>query len=190
MTAEMHTKEIQNGQLIDVTYTAKAKTIHIPSNFVTSSNSVNYDYALISFGDFTDTSGNIADTADYKIQFGVMSNYFEEEGKKELTSVGFVYNDATNSVSRYQSTGEIISMQSVYPNEYRYRFHMKAEGINGKSGGMTYFDSNVSEDERPIINNCSVVGITTHINTTEPHESYGVKITPTLLRFYLQNSNI
>lgn len=191
VTAYIHTKELYNGSLIDVTYKTEAQSLHVPSYYVTLNNNykVNFDYGLMTFDEFSFHSsqnnkhqGNGIDIEDCIINLGVMSDYFADGYTgNSVTVTGFT--NGTNGYTRYSSTGTLISM-SNYPAEYGYRFHSSAICPAGKSGGVTYFDSFANNQS---ITNRSAVGINTH---TSGGDTFGIRIDPSLIRFFKENPNI
>ncbi len=164
--------------------TAKARYIHIPKDY-TESNSgtpkrVNHDYALIYVEE---------DLSDYKVNVGVMTNYFMTT-EQNLTTSGFTAYDEGNQ--RYFSEGPVATMDHLpYEKAYRYRSFGICAG--GKSGGMTYFKSlfpynDPDEGNEKVYRELkSVVGINT---SSSGQDTYGCRMTTTLLRFYFQNDNL
>lgn len=145
-----------------------ARYIHVPENFALTGN-VNYDYALI----YVDE-----DLSDYVVNIGVMTDYFMTTGQNLTTSGFTMYN------IMQRCTGSITTMAS-YPLEISYRFHSNGKCKSGKSGGMVYFESTSSPSSTYTINYKSVVGNATH---TSGEDTFGCRITTSLLRFIYQNS--
>ena len=148
-----------------------ASYVHVPKNYVLNGD-VNYDYALIYVTE---------DLSDYVVNVGVMTDYFMTSGQNLTTSGFTLYNNATQ---RYYSTGSVTTMAS-YPSEIPYRFHSNGKCKSGKSGGMVYFESTASPSSSYTINYKSVVGNATH---TSGNDTFGCRITTSLLRFIYQNN--
>ncbi len=193
VTAYIHTKELYQGSLINVTYKTEAQTVHIPSDYVTLNNEykVNFDYGLITFNEVSfhssqnnSYSGNGIDIEDCIINLGVMSNYFADGYTgNSVTVTG--YTSGSSGDTKYSSSGTLISMADN-PAEYGYRFHSTAIFPAGKSGGVTYFDSFANNQT---ISNRTAVGINTHYSI-DTLEAFGIRIDPSLIRFFKQNPNV
>lgn len=166
----------ENYQILE---TVNASTIHIPNDYAINGN-VNYDYGLI----YVNT-----DLSDYKYDLGVMTDFFTDGNTNErVTASGFTTQKGI--YRRYYSSGSLIAMNGNLLPERPYRFHSEAICPPGKSGGVTYFESKALYTTNGNINpitNTSAVGIN---STTSGNDCYGMRITPTLLRFYLQNPNL
>jgi hypothetical protein len=154
-----------------------AESIHIPQGYITDTTPVNYDYGLIYYDpeDVIYYDDYYSITND-KVKIGFMSNEFAYTGTN-VTISGFTW-DQNHSYRRYYSTGPIQSMDNL-PDEKNYRFHLWAYGNGGQSGGMTYY--------KPTSDYKSTLGILTG---GVGIDSYGMKLNTTLLRFYLQNTNL
>lgn len=190
ITVKVHTTEVVNGKSKNVTYTAVAEFLHIPSGYNISAGgnnyNVNYDYGLIRVGDFKDENNKTVNVRNYHVNLGVMTDEFINAEKESLTSVGYT-TPTGQEHTRYQSTGKISS--SIPSEEYAYRYHIKAQTIGGKSGGMTYFDSKYTNPENTYtIDTRSTVGINTSGTGESGRDCYGVRITPNLLRFYYMST--
>lgn len=187
VTVKMHNPEIVNGQTKDVIYTANAEFLHIPSGYTASAGgndyNVNYDYGLIRIGSFKNENNKTINIRNYCVNLGIMTDEFINEEQGSLTSVGYINNN--NQSTRYQSTGRINT--NIPQEEYSYRYHILAQGSYDKSGGMTYFDSTYTNAEGYTIDTRSTVGI--HTSNTGGKDSYGVRITPNLLRFYYSSKS-
>ncbi len=193
VTAYIHTSEVHDGKLVDVTYKAEAQNVHIPSDYTTLTNEYknNFDFGLIQFGQFSfhsrsdnGNNGHGINAEDYIIDLGVMSNYFADGYTgNSVTVTG--YTNGTNGYTKYSSSGTLISMADNTA-EYGFRFHSSAIFPPGKSGGVTYFNSSANNNT---ISNMTAVGINTHYNTVT-FEAYGIRIDPSLIRFFKQNPNI
>ena len=166
------TVNVYNSTCSHVMDSADAVTIHIPKNYVVSGGSPNenYDYGLVYLGDDVDFS-------DYAVNFGVMTNEFlKTSNYNELTTSGFAYNSNEDKWLRYFSYGYVQTITDS--TQKPYRFH--SLGMY-KKGGMVYSGFTTSTKR--------VVGISTHTSSSGT-DTYGIRITPTLLRFYLQNNNL
>jgi len=165
---------VYNANCTSVIATANAVNIHIPENYIVSDNSVNvnYDYGLIYLG-------NNINWSNYAVDFAVMTDKFmdNEDNDNYLTTSGFTYYNSTYGWRRYYSSGLVTTMS--FTSEKPYRFHSEGRLKGGKSGGMVYYEYGNS--------NKLVTGIGTHTGGTD---TYGMRITPTLLRFYLQNNHL
>lgn len=190
VTAYIHTKELYNGSLIDVTYKTEAQNVHIPNGYtIDNQYKVNYDFGLITFDEFSFHSsqnnnhqGNGIDIEGYVMNLGVMSDYFADGYTgNSVTATGFTY--GTSGYTRYSSSGTLISMANN-TNEYGFRFHSSAICPAGKSGGVTYFNSSANNNT---ISNITAVGINTH---TSGQDTYGMRIDPSIIRFLKQNPNV
>lgn len=154
---------VSSGNCAYVWATTTAESLHIPANYATSY-SEEYNYALICVEDYL---GN------YKADIGVMTNPFAINTNNVLYTSGHDKIDGMRR--RFQTVGNIIA----YNNQYMFK--TSAECPEDKNGGMIYYKSS-----RGNINHNSYVGI--------PHRNIytgktnGVRITPTLLRFFFQNN--
>lgn len=180
ITVKVHTIKVENGQTTEAVYTASAEYLHIPTRYV--NNNINYDYGLIRVGDFKDENGKTVNVRNYCVNFGIMTDEFINAEEGSLTSVG--YFKENNVVKRYQSTGKINP--DIPSDEFTWRYHIDAESKGGKSGGMTYFDSSYTNpSNKYTINTRSTVGI--HTSTGVGYSSYGVRITPDVIRFLIRS---
>ncbi len=160
--------EIYDENCKNIIESVNAKYIHIPKNYAISGD-VNYDYGLIYVEE---------DLSEYKVNVGVMTDYFMTTGQLLITSGFTSYN---NTTKRYYSSGAVDTMDFL-PLEKPYRFHSYGKCKSGKSGGMVYFESSFLNSQLK-----SVVGNATH---TSGEDTYGCRMTTTLLRFFYQNSNL
>ena len=163
---------VYNATCASILETENAVSLHIPEDYVVSSNSVdvNYDYGLIYLG-------NDVDLSDYIVDFAVMTNEFIDNSNSQLITSGFTYYNSNYGWRRYFSSGSVTTMTNT--SEYPYRFHSEGKLQSGKSGGMVYYEYGNG--------NKLVTGIGTHTGGTD---TYGMRINPTLLRFYLQNNHL
>ncbi len=159
--------------------TANAIEVHIPSFYKTSTNGNQdaYDYALIRVDKDLSAHG--------VWDMGVTTAEFMETGA-DVTSTGFTDLGDGNGYRRYYSTGSAIPFASeengTVDNPNRIQTEARCNG--GKSGGPIYYET--------IANSAtvkSVVGITTGKDAGDAH-TWGVRMTPHVIQFYLNNSNI
>ena len=178
--AKSVTVNVYDSICFNIIDSADAETIHIPEDYVVLGGdpNKNYDYGLVYLGNDTDFS-------DYTVNLGVMTSKFlkfdsSDTNNYELTTSGFV------SGSRYFNYGYVQLISNT--NERKYRFHSLGES---REGGMVYSGFTTSTKR--------VVGISNYIGSEdEEYEdednidrtTYGIRITPTLLRFYLQNDEL
>ncbi len=174
------TVEVYNYACTEVLATITPKTMHIPQLFYQYHDTGykdNYDYALIYVEE---------DLSQYgKWSLGCMTTEFMATGSDVIAS-GFTGDIENNKpVSRYYSCGDIInySESENVKNDKNLRFTAEAMSYSGKSGGPAYYESDY--DETTIR---TVVGIVTGGGLN--NATWATRITPTLLKFYLNNSNI
>lgn len=154
---------VYSGNCLSTLATATAKTIHIPSSYITS-HSDTYDYGLI----YVDE-----DLGSYKADIGVMTDQFKINPNNELGTSGLNVNYGVRR--RFNTFGNII------PNSNHYTFKTSANCPPDKNGGMIFYQSS-----RGNIHHNSYVGSAI---AKDPYtDTYGVRITPTLLRFFFQNN--
>lgn len=167
----------------NLVHTSKARYIHIPEQYFKDPDNVNYDYALIYVED---------DLSDYGIwSMGVSVDDFMNTGKL-LTASGFTTktieeNDQEISTyARYYSTGPVRAYEKCYEKDKNLDYRISAESASyeGKSGGVLYYKS--SYDNRIV---SSVVGVVTGSRKDNAY-TWAVRITPTLLQFYKQNTKL
>ena len=171
--AKSITVNVYNSTCYNIIESENAVTIHIPENYIDTETDTtyitnpNYDYGLIYLGDDVDLS-------NYAVNFGVMTNEFlKTSNHNELTTSGFK-EVSENVYKRYFNYGYVQTMTDS--SQEPYRFHSLGES---REGGMVYSGFLTSEKR--------TVGISNGDDTTS---TYGIRITPTLLRFYLQNNNL
>lgn len=164
-----------------------AKTIHVPhlyEYYLDGSYWQNYDYALIYVEE---------DLSQYgKWSLGCMTTEFMATGS-DVTASGFTGDDDSvdKPFGRYYSRGAIdnFNQDSYGYNNKNLTFHSLAKVYGCKSGGPVYYESDY--DDTTIR---TVVGITSHYKEDQygntDNTVWGTKITPTLLKFFLNNPNI
>ena len=171
----------------------EAESYHIPTQYITllgqnDGHMDNYDYALIYVG--TDSQGN--DLLDYVSpwQFAIPSLEFTKAEIGQLTSSGFTHHNIDNVVgdeyARFYSIGTVIDFSEIEDEEHNVpnlRVYTDAATPGGKSGGAMYYTSSYSTAI-----NKSVAAVVS--GGDDDSGSWGVKINPTLLRFYKQNPYI
>ena len=164
--------EILNQYCSETLLSFDASKIHIPELYLTSSTPENYDYGLIY------TSQNLS---SYRANIGVMTDDFTNSGN-DLVSSGFALLYGVRR--RFKSYGAVQSMSGV-PSQKPYRFHSNGILQSGKRGGMVYYETASN------VNTCVGIGtIATEDSGGNPVDTYGIRITPTLLRFFYQNNNL
>lgn len=155
---------VSSGNCAYVWAMTTAESIHIPSTYATSQ-SEDYNYGLICVED---------DLGNYKADIGVMTNPFVINTNNVLYTSG--HNNINGIRRRFQTVGNIIAT-----NNSQYLFKTSADCPADKTGGMVYYKSS-----RGSINHNSYVGIP---YAKSPYtDTYGVRITPTILRFFFQNN--
>ncbi len=168
--------------------TIPAKEIHIPNEYkkarlgngTNGVDAVNYDYALVYVEtDLTQYAGVEA------WNIGYMTDEFMLTGDN-VTSSGFT--DGDSGQTRYFSTGEIHDFTEG--DSLRHlRYHIQSHGGGGKSGGPAYYES--VYNGTTIKNAVGIhVGSVIDGETGESVDSWGTRITPTIARFWLNNTNI
>lgn len=168
--------EVSSDNLV---HTSKARYIHIPEQYLNNINNstvVNYDYALIYVED---------DLSDYGIwSMGVSVDDFMNTGKF-LTASGFT-DINKEKYARYYSDGPVRAYEKCYEKDKNLDYRISAESASykGKSGGVLYYKS--SYDNRNV---SSVVGVVTG-DSVNVHYTWAVRMTPTLLQFYKQNTKL
>ena len=148
-----------------------ASTIHIPSLYFTSSSPESYDYGLIY------TSENLS---SYKANIGTMTDTFMNSGNDLVTS-GFTLQYGVRR--RFKSQGAVQFMSGT-PSQVPYRFHSGGVLTEGKQGGMVYYETTAD------INTFVGIGTNRDIQSGVIVDTYGIRITPTILRFFYQNGNL
>lgn len=165
--------EVSSDNLV---HTSKARYIHIPEQYFKEPGNVNYDYALIYVED---------DLSDYGIwSMGVSVDDFMDTGKL-LTTSGFT-DINKEKYARYYSDGPVRAYEKCYEEDKNLDYRISAESASyeGKSGGVLYYKS--SYDNRIV---SSVVGVVTGSRKDNAY-TWAVRITPTLLQFYKQNTKL
>lgn len=171
------TVNIYNKECSEVRLTTTAKTIHFPENYISMDTKyndtyVNYDYGLIYVED---------DLSNLAANVGVMTDNFMSTNDI-LTTTGFI---TYGNYSRYFSSGAIQPMADYLYRETPYRFHSLGRAQAGKSGGMVYYKSHYMNTNGSMEIFKSVTGI---VSGSSGEDTYGIRITPTLLRFYKDNN--
>ncbi len=174
----------ENGNEISTNVTQ----IHIPYDYaylflVLNQNSgqrrSNNDYALLYVED---------DLSDYIADVGVVTSYFLDTttlSNRELTAVGFA-NSYGQGIKKYYSKGDAFNFPYSSP-ERPYRYGANNVVVLGQSGGMQFFNSYYTTNINTNIYNKSIIG---NLTDTSGIDSFGMRITPRLLRFYFQNTNL
>lgn len=162
----------------NLVHTSSAKELHVPQEYVNRNDSSrdNYDYALIYVED---------DLSEYGIwSMGIPIDEFMESNK-QLITIGFT-DLGGNTYSRYYSTGNVIAPADwgYEPDNIPYRIHSTSTSYGGKSGGILYYKSDYNSTLAK-----SAVGVNTG-SKPSTHYSWANRITPTLLQFYKQNTQI
>lgn len=168
--------EVSSDNLV---HTCKARYIHIPKRYIEKVfeyDDVYCDYALIYVED---------DLSEYGVwSMGVSVDDFMETGKN-LTASGFTAVNKTD-YARYYSEGNVRSFEECneYDKNIDYRISAESLSYGGKSGGVLYYKSSYDN-----IMTSSAVGIITG-GAYSTHYTWAVRITPTILQFYKQNTNL
>ena len=175
--AEKFTINAYGSSTVQPTATYEPVEVHIPKLFYVNSTSFmdNYDYALIYVEE---------DLSNHGIwSLGCMTTEFMETGAVINTS-GFT--TINNVHTRYYSSGNIkdySDMTSKDHNRIALRFESDACVNGGQSGGPAYYE--VTYNNTTIK---TVLGVLTGgAETDDTCFSWATRITPTLLRFYLDN---
>lgn len=155
---------VSSGNCAYVWATTTAESIHIPSGYALNTNSEIYNYGIICTND---------SLSNYKADIGVMTDAFILNENNIMYTSG--HDNIDGMRRRFQTVGHIIATNSLYI------FRTSANCPEDKNGGMIYYKSS-----RGNIRHNSYVGIP-HRNE-ETGQTNGVRITPTLLRFFFQNN--
>ena len=162
------------GTQIVQTYTPVSA--HIPVNYRTHLTigdglEDNYDYALLYVEEDLSSHGIWS--------LGCMTTEFMATGSNVITS-GFTAHDSV--YARYYSRGNVVDFnQSETHNDKNLRFTSKAKSYGGKSGGPVYYEATYGGNTIK-----SVIGIGTGAEP-QSNNTWGTRITPTILQFYLNN---
>lgn len=167
--------------------TCDAVSVHVPKSFMDYGNDYrrcNYDYALIYVEE---------DLSEYGIcNIGYMTDEFMATSTRIVTS-GFTTSD-NETLQRYYSSGYIVDFEELDENSTVYenktlRYRTLGCSRRGKSGGPSYYEKTFGSVTTKV-----VVGILTHGGIDEEtgvnYGSRGVMFTPTIARFYFNNSEI
>ncbi len=187
-TAAHNLMNMNTGEFFDVTvnicndegtapyYPIDPVEYHVPKLFRTSVGEYrlgrcNYDYALIYVEE---------DLSQYGLwSLGVPTDEFMNTNRNVSVS-GFC--NVNGTYRRYVSTGPIDNLGSVY------RLRSDALSQPGKSGGPIYITSPVNgEDVKTVIAINTDSDKDANYNSTN---SYGARMTPAIIQFYLENINI
>ncbi len=155
-------------QIID---TLTAIEYHVPITYKTAlgSDIRKYDYALIYVEE---------DLSDYGVwSLGVATDEFMNTNASVSVS-GFDYVEPYG-YGRYLSTGTIMNCNSVYELQFN------ATSQNSKRGAPVYYTTSENTSSVIAINAC----LEQDMLNSEIY-SYGVRMTPSIIQFYLQNENI
>ncbi|MCM1316487.1 MAG: dockerin type I repeat-containing protein [Prevotella sp.] len=158
-------------------------SIHVPYKYINSSNNahqeLNYDYALLYVNE---------DLPVYEVDLGVMTDEFftkSDEKSRKLFTTGFTTENGI--FNRYFSSGAAIPMDSI-PEEKAYRFHSYGYNTPSKIGGMVYYPT--TSFSTKAFNSFVGVITNTYNDNTDNHETFGCRVTTTMLRFIFQNDNL
>ncbi len=167
-------------------HTSSAKELHVPQEYVNLSygNEDNYDYALIYVED---------DLSEYGIwSMGIPTDEFMNSGK-QLTTSGFRSFSADSELNktypyaRYYDENTVVPYSSDWGhNKLEYRITSKSLSYPGKSGGILYYKS----DYNSTLAKSALGVVTGAANPTTGGDTWATRITPTLLQFYKQNTQI
>lgn len=160
------------------TITNNVKEIHLPQKYIDSGAGSNaYDYALITVGE---------DLSDYAIfNLGIMQNDFVKKSTNKIYTTGFpgiVKGNEVNTGEKhnaYTGSGEVCTYQYF---DYSRQFCFDNDVSGGDSGEPVYVKTTFDGETY-----YTVIGI-----TTAEAENCNVanRISPTLLQFYKNNSNL
>lgn len=163
-----------------------AQYYHIPNLYTTTQeqDKRNYDYALIYVG--YDASGH--DLLDYVSpwNFGVSSQEFSQSETGLITASGYTTYGVNNPIKRYYSSGTVVDFTVFnYENNYYPEYMITSlSAVNGgKSGGVMYYSSSYGST----LNHSAIGIITMKDGLYVDIGAWGTRVTPTLLRFYLNN---
>ncbi len=161
-------------------------SVHVPKSYFPNNSNIEpyneYDYALIHIDSQydNDSSKTFSQYDPYNIGY-MTSKFFSDQGT--ITTSGYTTdpNNQTAGTHRYYSQG------TVYNNPTANKYGSYACANNGDSGGIAYYNSNY--------NNSIIKSAVGNINSRgyanyNLYETFGCRMTPTLARFYLHNSNI
>ena len=158
-------------------------SIHVPYKYINSSNNahqeLNYDYALLYVNE---------DLPIYEVDLGVMTDEFftkSDEASRNLITTGFTTENG--KYNRYYSGGIAIPMDSI-PEEKAYRFHSYGYNTPSKIGGMVYYPT--TSFSTKAFNSFVGVITNTYNDNINNHETFGCRVTTTMLRFIFQNDNL
>lgn len=181
------TVNVYNEQGDTIKASFEAKSYHVPQLYINPGSNTserdNYDYALIYVDDIV-VDGKSKNLLNYAKTFdiGVAAQEFMTTGR-DVTVSGFTTHE---KYTRYYSTGKVVDFSSDKNESHNFpnlRMKVNATTIGGKSGGVMYYTSTYNA-----VTHKSAVAVLTgggaEIGT------WGVRMNPTLIHFYLQNPNI
>lgn len=159
--------------------------VHIPSDYISPSENDrnNYNYALLYFPEnLTLHSGYSSLKQEYGFfDFGCAVTAFDQSAENVTTS-GYRINPDTNILSRYLDDGTVVNFgDSDSGNLREYRLKTLGHCDYNQFGGIMYY-RNPGEIYK------GAIAVTTGFGGG--NTSWGTRITPTLIKFYLQNSEI
>lgn len=177
--------EVYDADTTKIIDTYDADFVHIPQlyyNNIPSGPWVNYDYALI----YVKNNNKNEDLSKHGIwSLGYMTDEFMTTGSNVIAS-GFTEEGESKPFSRYYSCGPIIPVPDNLPNDDpELRFNAGAQSYGGKSGGPVYYETTYNNN---VVK--SVVGITVGGGNNGDSNVWGTRITPTVAKFFLDNTNI
>ncbi len=173
--------EVYDSSSINLTASYTAKEVHIPVEYkehLVNNNYLcdNYDYALIYVEE---------DLSQHGIwNLGYMTTEFMSTGTHLVTS-GFTKYPNDNVYERYYDSDPVAQLNTLPDshNDREIRFHTLAQSQGGKSGGPVYYESvNGNNTIKSVVGICTGGG--------ENIYTWGTRITPTIIRFLLNNTNI
>lgn len=159
--------------------------VHIPSDYISTSGDGrhNYNYALLYFpGNLTLHSGYSSLKQEYGFfDFGCAVTAFDQSAEEVVTS-GYRFNELTGILSRYLDKGDVVNFGASDSGNLReYRLKALSHCDYNQFGGVMYYKKFGSTHK-------GAIAVTTGFGSG--HTSWGTRITPTLIKFYLQNSDI
>lgn len=179
-----YTSEAANGTTDKLTSYKSIKSLHVPRTYREhllnkDGKESNVDYALIYVSE---------DLSDYTWDVGCISDEFKNSNT-DLIATG-ITNISSTTPDRYYSKGKII-----YDND-KYKLHTNALTYAMQSGGPIYYETNyVGETIKTVvgINTQAIVTLTKlngEVIKSEVTGNGGIRMTPTLLQFYLNNPKL
>ncbi|MBP3762049.1 MAG: dockerin type I repeat-containing protein [Ruminococcus sp.] len=173
------------------TYSSNLKTtvtptyVHIPSDYINTSGNGrhNYNYALLYFPEnLTLHSGYSSLKQEYGFfDFGCAVSSFDQSAENVTTS-GYRFSEETGVLSRYLDKGTVVNFGASDSGNLReYRLKTLGHCDYDQFGGVMYYENpgNVYK---------GAIAVTTGFGGG--NTSWGTRINPTLIKFYLQNNNL